>query len=1276
MKRVLFISFILFFVVCGEVAYTQTIQEGQEVSGAVTTSAQNDRFYFYDLLSKQKFLSSLSASIQTISETVNKKGLEPKSSSSYLTVDDFILNRAKRKNEIDSLIELNNLTVNQLEKSKSEIEQILTLESLNSSTTAKSKNLKKRLEAIEKQVLSLKNQVAGLKSEQDSLFSATSNFVPFQERYRDRWRKRLNKAAETPKPLPDIEQEVKSFSETQSDFRAITNTAQNRGVSLESINSEVSTLESEIEANASLSQEILALLSRLKKGKESAELDIARLKFKRSPQLGRRESLLAEGEEPFQKLIRDYVNDFGAAQKISTADFGYENGPKGSYHNFQSKEDYDRFLEYAKFYNEANLLRSARRAILFKGSTDLMFDLLSIELASATKTYIEGDFLTSRLLFSDIYNEYSTVFVDRPDNADSTVSQSTGLRLDDVLFYLAESNFGARFYTEARKNYELLINEYPESEYASKSVYRILFTDYVLDEFEKFEQDLDAYLITPSFVENIKVSNQFLKQIRNSLTELEAQKFNLEYELSSLSTLKDELVESLAESPSNTTFTSQIQSDIDLAEVESKSVQEKITLLRVRIDSVRKYIGRQRSQLNSSIRATVPENYLNDYGRIFLLTSMAFYRDKQYQKALDYLDLIFEESSVRKEAEYVSGLIYLALNDNDQAKRYFFRTIERVGDFPETKGKSKTYQMSDIDDAVLLNSTYLQLANIHYSVGTKLTQKIDDLSTLSGASQLVADSLLQLQFVRMTQGSQFIEYQNQIRRILNRISVQDTLLKNLSEQMDKELQANAESEGFVSEYLQNLNEANGVIDEESSKVEELYSNLQENKDDGKDVSRSIRKIRELLERTREKLVNAKTGLYKKIASAEFLKAETYFGKVASRYQDKDLAELGRIWSTFRVGDYKSAQKDLENYLVRYQESNKVYQASFLAGYIKQSIRPNDPAVTLPDYSFVFNGSLVYKYIERLMAIKTQLLQSRSQMNSVYLNASTVEQKQSLEKLINAVGIIISSIKTDPVSFENKNTSLISVNDLSQIESAENVIRAEIANQPNGSDLSIYVNDVQTSVQKLKQLNVETFRDTDNLFQMYSPIAMDAQKHSYQQYGDYYKKLMKTEYESALKHYKEVHSQPVDKDSRGELLSAYKKNIASVVLDRSIVLNSILFEREFFGTQTSELAGTTAIYALSSVTYSEIKRQQEQMKNYTSVLSTFRSAIKRKLNQMEDFGEQKQIEELPDFIQAESLYEPKQKVFEEIIGDFRKAFFIGTEDLKLSKKTTSKKVEVP
>jgi DNA topoisomerase VI subunit B len=92
-------------------------------------------------------------------------------------------------------------------------------------------------------------------------------------------------------------------------------------------------------------------------------------------------------------------------------------------------------------------------------------------------------------------------------------------------------------------------------------------------------------------------------------------------------------------------------------------------------------------------------------------------------------------------------------------------------------------------------------------------------------------------------------------------------------------------------------------------------------------------------------------------------------------------------------------------------------------------------------------------------------------------------------------------------------------------------------------------------------------------------------------------------------------------------------------------------------------------------YNEIQKSRAQIANYERIVGTFRNAVKRKIGQLEFYLSQIDMESTGE-TKAITRADILQQEFDSNIKDFRKAFFIGTDYLKLSNIKEQKNIQVP
>ncbi|MFQ5822714.1 MAG: tetratricopeptide repeat protein [bacterium] len=101
--------------------------------------------------------------------------------------------------------------------------------------------------------------------------------------------------------------------------------------------------------------------------------------------------------------------------------------------------------------------------------------LLEMDLKDAFLNYIDGDYALAELQFNTILEDYGEYFKN----------------LESVIFYRAESFYGRRLYEEAVRDYERIVNEYPNSSYLGDSLFRLMIINEKLGNINDFYKYFD-----------------------------------------------------------------------------------------------------------------------------------------------------------------------------------------------------------------------------------------------------------------------------------------------------------------------------------------------------------------------------------------------------------------------------------------------------------------------------------------------------------------------------------------------------------------------------------------------------------------------------------------------------------------------------------------------------------------------------------------------------------------------------------------------------------------
>lgn len=135
---------------------------------------------------------------------------------------------------------------------------------------------------------------------------------------------------------------------------------------------------------------------------------------------------------------------------------------------------YNRILDHKVKLTEYLFLRER---LLTSGTEDQVFRMFQLDYQRGLVSYSSGDFILSRMQLQDILATYTNYS-----------------ELDDVLYYAGESSYGCNYFDEAQESYERLVELYPSSTYAAKSLIRLIFIHYIYGELHRLTELYDSLL--------------------------------------------------------------------------------------------------------------------------------------------------------------------------------------------------------------------------------------------------------------------------------------------------------------------------------------------------------------------------------------------------------------------------------------------------------------------------------------------------------------------------------------------------------------------------------------------------------------------------------------------------------------------------------------------------------------------------------------------------------------------------------------------------------------
>lgn len=945
------------------------------------------------------------------------------------------------------------------------------------------------------------------------------------------------------------------------------------------------------------------------------------------------ERFMFEGKKRLVLLLRDY-------SRLNVQDFGYSGNPK-SFYNFANKYEYDRFIQYARFYAIRNEYREMRKAMLELFDDELKLRLYRLELSSAMKIYNQGDYGTALLYFNDLQEAYKNEYGE----------------IEDLTYYRAEANFGLGYYAEARKLYEQLVAKYSAPEYAETNAFEKTESD-----IKKLEADLNAQRDSMVIVKRqyqalltAAKAKENAEQAGYSIRLIDRQMQIIDEEIAeidkSLSRIRRKYAEVSAEKAKNP----------KLASIKAaKSAPYRLPAMhRILFMS---YAYNDAKQFQADLDRFKPYLKKNEIysDKIRLLAATVAYRNKQYEVAADWARQVSEDSPARPEADYVKGMAHLEMQNLDQAADAFGKVVARSPGLFEKQ-------------SFIQNAAYLQLGNIAYTKANRLMREARKILNADDEEKKRADSTLQAEFKRYVRSKQASIYDRQLAKILDQIIAQDTIIERLSNQLGSELLELAISERDFQRLTYELQNKGAEVDKAEKELTRIQKEIDLVQKEGRIASERLQRTRETLARLQNRVTQARYDLYKKYAQIEYAKAEEMFEKVDRSYVGKDIARVGTLWAKFRQNRQRETEIDIERYARDFRLSDNLYEAMFLAGYMKHIKDPTDADMIMKEYDFVYNGMMAFDFADKFLEQKSVLRQQKTLTDAIIASSNNPVEVELAAKLSVAQESVLSLLKLDRATIAKSRNSLLPEERKTLMKLRLDDIKAIRAAIPaTFKNLVAAAEKTQASTEKLLKMSVQSLSDEQHLFAKHAPVLVAGEKADYQRDIDFYKKVAREEFSRSERLAAAMQTGATGNDPRKKLLNAYYADNANFQKNQSNAIETILAQREFFGTRVIERAGTSAQYALTSLMYNEIQKSRAQIASYERVVGTFRNAIKRKITQLEFYLKQIDMESTGEKVitRADLL----QKEFDENLRDFRKAFFIGTDYLKLPRE--QKNVQVP
>ncbi|MDW8019723.1 MAG: tetratricopeptide repeat protein [Chloroherpetonaceae bacterium] len=649
--------------------------------------------------------------------------------------------------------------------------------------------------------------------------------------------------------------------------------------------------------------------------------------------------------------------------------------------------------------------------------------------------------------------------------------------------------------------------------------------------------------------------------------------------------------------------------------------------------------------------------------KVYLLAGTMEYRNQQYARAIEDFAQIPDRSEWKPMADFAAGLAHLALEETKEAERKFRRIIEHP------------YLPWDTKLSGIRNAAAIQLAHLHYKRGCRFLDEARRFYTGDEKERAKADSTLQAELRTQPAEQQLAAYQRQLIEILKKIEIQDTAVLALARRLESELSAVSTSEQELRQFNEALKENVQNIEAAQEGIDRIRLELAAAQEEGRLAAEQIARMREKLAKAQQEVLFQRFNAYRNFALAEFALAERYFNEVSRGNPDRDLAELGVLWVKFKSGQYREAKREIESYFRKFRTSENLYQAMFLAGYITQAKYPEDPRYALKDYNFVYNGWTGLQYIEKFLAKKAILRQQMLVAQTVGSASENPSEVSAATEISNDIAKAIELLKFDRRAIVGSETGLVADERRPALEELAGKLSA--ATGAGNNTLREAASSASRAIKEILELATQSVSNDTRLFLTHAPLLVSSELADYRKNLEFYKKVAREEIARSEELIARLQPSAIRAgDPRQQLLSSYYLNNAKSVRTLASAMLTALQQKEFFGEETVERAGTVAQYAFSALTYDEVKKRREQVKSFERVVNMLKSSIRKKINQLELFLEQVKKEEEGTAVVVVTKADLLQKEFEEVLSDFRRAFFIGTDYLLLNRQGEQKKVLLP
>lgn len=433
----------------------------------------------------------------------------------------------------------------------------------------------------------------------------------------------------------------------------------------------------------------------------------------------------------------------------------------------------------------------------------------------------------------------------------------------------------------------------------------------------------------------------------------------------------------------------------------------------------------------------------------------------------------------------------------------------------------------------------------------------------------------------------------------------------------------------------------------------------------------------LMEEARQEYANEKIDQAKFLqekAHKSYGKAEELFDKVSKGMPEYQVSQLAEYWSQFKQSNYGQSKKGIDEFFKKYNSSDNLYQALFLSGYMTQTRRPTDPDKSLKDYYYVYNGLAANEFLEKYLAQKRVLREQRRNVDGVISSSSSPNEVNAGKSLRGLISEALELMKLDRKNIVSAERTMVAPDRMESLKiNRDKLALLSDSLTKNGFvGLASYAQRSTATVSQILELAVQPVSDDIRLFADHAAAILATETDDYNILAKSYKEILLNEAEKAQQQIESLDRSSAT-DAKDESLKEFYKNNADLVKNRDYAFLTYLYERDFYSSDNIEKAGTSAQYAFSGLVYNQIKSNREQIDNYRRVVDILRRATKNKVKQLEFYLSE--IDKDYSVGPAKEQAGNNQSEFDDIFNDFRKAFFIGTDHLKIMTEKEQKTVPV-